>query len=718
MIQMKHFLSMAALAIVGTIMSSCSSSDEIAEAPQPENKTITQTITVNQDADAAGTRAVDPTTGVMTFTADDKIWVLYKQSDNLVDAVTSTACTLSDGGKRATFTVTFSDPKTDSPIRIVYPISWQKSYPHIDFNVNEDTYTISPFRYEEQDGTIDGENGLNKHALAVYDGALIGTDLPTNAMLRNRGTILALTIQNADGSADITSTIGKLVIQVSGESRDYTITPPSPATTFPDGPIYVAMRPVENKDITFTAYYGAGNANSVTKTVTSRTLARNNIYPVNLRMGTAKSLAALTADYEALNGDVLSGTLDGNYQVSIAAGATVTLDGVTINGANDENRQWAGITCAGDATIVLSGESTVKGFHKNYPAIYIAPDKTLTIQGTGKLTASPYDDSNLAAAIGGGNGIACGNIVIKGGTIEATGGNGAAIGSGRIASCGTITIEGGTIEAHGGNYSPGIGIGNSTGADGSCGKITISGGTVRAYGDNDAAGIGCGPDGTCNDITISGTANVTATAGNEAAGIGSGQAFTKESHCGDISISGSATVTATGGNGGAGIGSGHSNNFGGSYYKSSCGDISISDACTVNATGGEWAAGIGSGFGGESYESSCGDILIEGGTVTASTKLGCGSDAAGIGSGRYGKFNSITITSGITRVEATAYNVAAWPIGKGNFDQSGEVTVEIGGANISTGYPPYKRDWNGEGTSLTFTKEEEDSLTWILTPAP
>lgn len=377
---------------------------------------------------------------------------------------------------------------------------------------------------------------------------------------------------------------------------------------------------------------------------------------------------------------MLSGTLDGNYQVSIAAGATVTLDGVTINGANDENRQWAGITCAGDATIVLSGESTVKGFHKNYPAIYIAPDKTLTIQGTGKLTASPYDDSNLAAAIGDGNGIACGNIVIKGGTIEATGGQGAAIGSGRIASCGTITIEGGTIEAHGGGNSPGIGIGNSIGTDGSCGKITISGGTVRAYGDNFAAGIGCGPDGTCNDITISGTANVTAYGGNYAAGIGSGNVFTKESLCGDITISGSATVTAT---------------------------------------GGEWAAGIGSGFGGESYESSCGDILIEGGTVTASTKLGCGSDAAGIGSGRYGKFNSITITSGITRVEATEEYPGVWPIGKGNFDQSGEVTVEIGGANISTGYPQYERNWNGEGTSLTFTKEEEEgSLTWILTPAP
>ena len=203
--QMKHFLSMAALAIVGTIMSSCSSSDEIAKTTQPESKTITQTITVNQDADAAGTRAVDPTTGVKTFVADDKIWVIYKQSDNRNNAVNSSACALSDGGKKATFTVTLSNPKTDAPIRIVYPISMQKAIPLMDFDVTDDDWTIPSNCYDNQDGSIDGEKGLNKHALAVYDGSLIGTDLPTNAMLKNRGTILALTIQNADGSAGIGS---------------------------------------------------------------------------------------------------------------------------------------------------------------------------------------------------------------------------------------------------------------------------------------------------------------------------------------------------------------------------------------------------------------------------------------------------------------------------------------------------------------------------------
>ena len=79
--------------------------------------------------------------------------------------------------------------------------------------------------------------------------------------------------------------------------------------------------------------------------------------------GNSVDLSTLTADYEAQNGDVLTGTLGANVKISIADGATVTLDGVTINGVNDMNYEWAGITCLGDATIILSGTNTVTGFY-------------------------------------------------------------------------------------------------------------------------------------------------------------------------------------------------------------------------------------------------------------------------------------------------------------------------------------------------------------------
>ena len=112
-------------------------------------------------------------------------------------------------------------------------------------------------------------------------------------------------------------------------------------------------------------------------------------------------LSKLTADYEAQDGDVLTGTLDGKkqpYKITIADGATVTLDGVTINGVSSSDVKWAGITCLGDATIILKdgSKNTVKGFYEDYPGIQAGPTgKTLVIkgedQGTGSLDASPYD---------------------------------------------------------------------------------------------------------------------------------------------------------------------------------------------------------------------------------------------------------------------------------------------------------------------------------------
>ena len=257
-------------------------------------------------------------------------------------------------------------------------------------------------------------------------------------------------------------------------------------------------------------------------------------------------LATLTADYEAQDGDVLTGTLAGNYKISIADGATVTLDGVTINGVNDGNYEWAGITCLGDATIILSGTNTVKGFYEDYPGIQAAADKTLTINGTGSLTASSY---GYGAGIGGKMNVACGNIEIQGGTITATSVNdGAGIGGGYKASCGNITISGGTVIAIGGEG--GAGIGGAENA--SCGNITISGGTVTATGGWRGAGIGSGKRGTigsCGNILISG-GTVTATGGENAAGIGGGRGNNNKtlSSCGDITIANTVTkVTATAG---------------------------------------------------------------------------------------------------------------------------------------------------------------------------
>ena len=384
----------------------------------------------------------------------------------------------------------------------------------------------------------------------------------------------------------------------------------------------------------------------------------------------AINLAAITpnvgtTEYNVSSDAILTGTLAENYKISIADGVSVTLKDVTINGTDNFSYQWAGITCAGDATIILEGENTVKGFCQGYPGIFIAEGKTLVIKGAGKLEASSNRD---AAGIGGGWAINCGNIEIQGGIITANGGsNSAGIGTGYNATCGTITISNGSVTAKGGYTAAGIGSG-SAGSEGTatCGDITISGGTVDATGDDSGAGIGCGgtgSDGTaiCGNIIIS---SGTIEAKGGAAGIGSGSTFGGKSQCGNITISG-GTVTATGGSylGSAGIGSSLDNTTSGTSKGGSiCGDILISGG-TVTATGSSFyisgdkgAAAIGSGvlITTAIGKSKCGDITITAAVTLVTATKGSGATNS-IGAGENGTCGTVTIGGNVGAKTASPY---------------------------------------------------------------
>lgn len=327
------------------------------------------------------------------------------------------------------------------------------------------------------------------------------------------------------------------------------------------------------------------------------------------------------------DGETLTGSISGASQISIADGASVTLNGVTISSSAQ-----AGIVCKGSATITLVGTNNVSSSKSGCAGIQAGPaGSTLTIQGSGSLTAT------------GANG-------------------GAGIGSGESTTCGNIVIAGGTVSASGGVLSAGIG----TGGNGSyCGNITISGGTVVAIGDpastaaGDSGGAGIGSGGGCRSSS-DGTV------------------------CGKITITG-GNVTATGGSGCAGIGSGTS-------YKnpdgdpSSCGDIEISGG-TVKANGGFRAAGIGSGVmdvdNTNPKYTKCGNILINGGTVTATGGVGYPLNAIAIGSGKFvsGSVNSfcgtITITEGITKIVANNEYGPARPVGTSTTgNDCGSVTID------------------------------------------
>ena len=300
-------------------------------------------------------------------------------------------------------------------------------------------------------------------------------------------------------------------------------------------------------------------------------------------------VSMLKIDIVVENGMVLKGKLSSNVSISIAADAEVTLDGLTIEGVDDENFKWAGISCNGNCKINLAegSKNVVKGFDYRFPGIFFNTRSTLTIDGNGSLEAS---SNGQGAGIGAAS-VSwgwCGNVVIEGGNITATGGGYAAgIGGSRESKCGNIVIKGGNITATGGRYAAGIGGGYK----GTCGNIEIKGGVIIAEGDWGGAGIGGGSNGTCGNIEI---ADGSITAIGSGAGIGSGDFGT----CSNIEITGgSITASVYASNQTAGIGCG---------YQSTCGYIDIKGGTTI-VSGGTSGPALGC-----NGNSSCGYVAISG----------------------------------------------------------------------------------------------------------
>ena len=210
----------------------------------------------------------------------------------------------------------------------------------------------------------------------------------------------------------------------------------------------------------------------------------------------------------------------------------------------------------GNVEIELDGDNELKsgtqsaGLEKNSTGTLTLKDDN---KEAGSLTATGGFNS---AGIGGGYLGDGKNITITGGTVTATGGSsGAGIGGGSSGSGENITINDGKVTATGGNYAAGIGGGSvgAWGGDAGSGKnITINGGTVNATGTDGGAGIGGGGaaasdielwgsnGGNGEDITING-GKVNASGAYGGAGIGGGVNGIGSK----VTVSGAAQVTAT-----------------------------------------------------------------------------------------------------------------------------------------------------------------------------
>jgi hypothetical protein len=261
---MKNFLSMAALALMGAMMTGCSSDDNFDNPQQPENasKVVTLTTTVGFGASASNRAlTIDGTKGVKTFAVDDQIAVVYKKKTGGATAVAVseklTTTDIASGSKSATFTVTLDDPDKDQNVTYIYPAAMAKA----DGSVNYDALAT-------QDGTLATLGSTLD--LCTNSGAWSSDNLPSLA-LENQLAILAISLKN---TTDITSTITGMT--VSDGTNTYTVSRSAAA-----GPIYVAIQPVTSQNIEVTATDGT---DEYVKSLSGKTYAANYGYNVTWNM--------------------------------------------------------------------------------------------------------------------------------------------------------------------------------------------------------------------------------------------------------------------------------------------------------------------------------------------------------------------------------------------------------------------------------------------------
>ena len=258
----KKFLSMAALALVGAMMTGCSNDDNY-QQPENKNNVVTLTTTVGF-ADGATTRAltIDGNKGVKTFAAGETMAVIYYNGTSTVKAVSHAleAGDITNEGKNATFTFDLETPKKSGSVLYIYPAA-----------MADDT-GVDVTKLNTQEGTFDALQ--SKYDLCTNFGDWDGDNLPS-LTLNNLLAILAINLKNSANASDITGDITNMTI--SDGTNTYAVNRSAAA-----GPIYVAILPTSGATINVTATDGT---NDYAKTLaTTKTYAANNGYNVTWNM--------------------------------------------------------------------------------------------------------------------------------------------------------------------------------------------------------------------------------------------------------------------------------------------------------------------------------------------------------------------------------------------------------------------------------------------------
>lgn len=265
---------------------------------------------------------------------------------------------------------------------------------------------------------------------------------------------------------------------------------------------------------------------------------------------------------------------------------TVTIENVNIYQYAYDYKAAMSVEGAGDTTLKLVGDNTLRGGHS---CAGLEKDDEYS---TGKLTITAEDTSSSLNAVGGQEAAGIGGggyhqstskLEIANGKIYAEGGSrGAGIGGGSIGGNGEVTISGGEVTAYGSYGGAGIGGGSNEGS----GKVTIKNGKVTAKTRSWAAAIGGGSLGSGDVTILDGTVNATPVDNrnnNSVTGIGGGPDSTDKS-----------TVRILGGVINA-VGKGYGSGIGGGHGDTQVAEVEIGGGAQVTAKGGSGYASLGAG---------------------------------------------------------------------------------------------------------------------------
>lgn len=264
-----NYLSMAALALVGIVMTGCSSEDNIASNQQPvkQDNIVTVTTTIGLGGDNATTRALNidyvAKTLTKTFAVGDQVALIYYNTSNEPVKAVSNALKASDitnDGKSANFTFTLTNPQENGWAVYKYPASFIGANGYMDQT-----------KFQTQGGTLAYVSSID---LAQGSGEMVGTTLPASVTLENAHAIIAFTLKDAAGT-DITSTITGMTIAT--QYNSYNITGHDT-----DGHIYVAIAADKSSTLNITATDGS---HSYTKSISGgNKYQANNFYQQGLKM--------------------------------------------------------------------------------------------------------------------------------------------------------------------------------------------------------------------------------------------------------------------------------------------------------------------------------------------------------------------------------------------------------------------------------------------------